>query len=80
MALSRSARSIEPARLQWFQFRDPGRWRHGRDRLRRRLLWTVDFQKACPALWRHGTAEAEARAQAHTAAKAAAKRPRRFQN
>jgi hypothetical protein len=40
----------------------------------------MDFQKTCPALWRHGTAEAEARAQAKAAAKAAARRPRKFQN
>ncbi|NTV73613.1 MAG: hypothetical protein HGA66_05345 [Holophaga sp.] len=80
MPVPRTAKRIESGRLPWFQFRDPGRWRLGRDRHRRRLLWTVDFQKACPALWRHGTAAEEARAQARTAAKAAARRPRRFQN
>lgn len=79
MAPSRHAKSIESTCLPWFQFRDPGRGRRARDR-RRRRLWAVDFQKACPALWRHGTAEEEARAQARAAAKAAARRPRRFQN
>ncbi len=80
MAMPHPARRIETARLPLFRFRDPGRWRLGRDRHRRRLLWTVDFQKTFPALWRHGTAADEARAQARTAAKAAARRPRRFQN
>ncbi|WP_316415181.1 hypothetical protein [Mesoterricola silvestris] len=71
---------IGSARIPWFHFRDPGRWRLGRERHRLRLLWTVDFQRTFPALWRHGTALEEARAQARSAAKAAARRPRRFQN